>query len=405
MSERLPRADESAGSRRLLALLTLLAPEARIDLWVERDETTGRGALSAERIAAARAALGGVQVHVMSHGWRSLSGALAGAAYDVVLFEFHAMAVRYAGFVRERQPGARVVIDSVDLHWARLATGATVGAESPRRARRMRGVELAAYRAADAVLVASRDDTSALAAEPGLPPVHEVPIIAPIRPRAAGPRAREALFVGHFDHAPNADGLRWFVREIWPRVWARDGGARLVVAGTRMTDEVRGSGAVPGVSVVGYVPDVAPLLDRAWLSIAPLRYGAGMKGKVVEAMASGVPVVTTPVGVQGLDVAAGEHALVAADAPAFVDAVAALLGDPARAERVGLAGQRHVAGLCSPAVVGPRLAAILDDVLRRPAVARRPAVRVPRLRGWLLAGQHVAVTRMRRQAQWLIHRA
>src|SRR5688572_33414374 len=100
VSERLPRADESAGSRRLLALLSLLAPAARIDLWVERDETTGRAALSPSRVAEARARLAAAGVHVLSGGWRSLTDALSGPPYAVALFEFHAVAARYAPFVR-----------------------------------------------------------------------------------------------------------------------------------------------------------------------------------------------------------------------------------------------------------------------------------------------------------------
>jgi len=408
VSERLPRADESAGSRRLLAILTLLAAEADVALWVERDETTGRGALSAERVALARARLAAAGVRVLPAGWRSFTEALAGPAYAVALFEFHAMAARYAAFVRERQPSARVIVDSVDLHWARLASGAALGAESARRARRMRRVELATYRDADAVLVASTDDGLALSREAGMPAVSCVPIVAPIRPRAPMPRGRELSFVGHFDHAPNVDGLRWFVHAIWPRVLARHPGAHLSVAGTRVSDEVRGLASRPGVRLLGHVPDTAPLLDRAWLSIAPLRYGAGMKGKVVEAMASAVPVVTTPVGAQGLPAVSGEHLLVSEDPSSFADAAASLLDDPERSARIGLAGQRLVAAICAPEVVAPRLRRLIDEVTAAPPDAARAARTsgvAAWLRRWRSSGRHAAVTELRRQARWLARRA
>jgi glycosyltransferase involved in cell wall biosynthesis len=235
-----------------------------------------------------------------------------------------------------------------------------------------------------------------------------VPIIAAVRPRAPGPREPEALFVGHFDHAPNIDGLRWLVEHVWPGVVAERPEARLTVIGTRATDEVRGFGSRPGVRVLGYVPDVAPFLQRARLSVAPLRYGAGMKGKVVEAMAWGVPVVTTSVGAQGLGLTPGEHALVADEAAPFAAALAGLLGDAWRAEQIGLAGQRHVARLCAPEVVGPPLHRFLDEVLHRPprpATVPPAAALVQWLRRCRLAGRHAAVSTVRRQAQWLLHRA
>src|SRR5688572_31521199 len=97
----------------------------------------GRAALSPSRVAEARARLAAAGVHVLSGGWRSLTDALSGPPYAVALFEFHAEAARYAPFVRERQPEIRVIVDSVDLHFARLATGAAIGVESSRRARRM----------------------------------------------------------------------------------------------------------------------------------------------------------------------------------------------------------------------------------------------------------------------------
>jgi len=411
VSERLPRPDESAGSRRLLTLLALVARHHPVDLWIERDETTGHGALSRARVAEARTRLATAGVHVLAGGWRPLIDALSGPSYAVALFEFHAMAARYADLVRGRQGEARVIVDSVDLHFARLAAGAAIGVESARRARRMRRLELATYRAADAVLVASSDDALTLSAEGDLPAVYCVPTIASIRPRAEGPRDREALFVGHFDHAPNVDGLRWFVDDVWPRVCARDPHARLTVVGTQVPDAVRAFGSRPGVSIVGYVPDVTPFLDRARLSIAPLRYGAGMKGKVTEAMAAGVPVVSTPVGVQGLGVVSSEHALIAEEASSFAAAVTTLFDDPSAAECIGLAGQQHVSGICSAEVVEPQLRRLLEETLDRPP--RRTAVRhaAPAaalthwVRRWLLAGRHAAVTSMRRQAQWLIHRA
>src|SRR5690606_4514163 len=123
----------------------------------------------------------------------------------------------------------------------------------------------------------------------------------------------------HFRHDPNLDGVTWFVNEIWPGVRARHPAARLTVIGSYPTRAVHALGETAGVTVLGYVPDLEPHLDRAAVAIAPLRFGAGMKGKVTDAMAAGLPVVTTTIGAQGLDLVGGRHAWIADDADAFAE--------------------------------------------------------------------------------------
>lgn len=402
ISERLPRRDESGGSRRLATVLELLARRHVVDLWVERDETTGRSALAPARVTADRARVAADGVSLMPSTWRALDTTLAGARYDAVLFEFYQMAARYAPVVRDRQPLAATIVDSVDVHFARLRAGASIGAVPQRLARRTRRAELRVYRAADAVMVTSEHDANTLAEEPGLPPVYCVPDALPERPRLRATRPREALFIGHFHHAPNVDGIRWFVHDIWPAVRARHADAQLTIIGTYATAEVRALGAVPGVSVVGYVPDTQPFLDRASVAIAPLRYGAGMKGKVTEAMAAGVPVVTTSAGIQGLGVVHGEHLLVSDDGAGFATSVTELFANPEEAHRIGTAGQEHIREICSTARVEHTLETLIAESVARRLAARTPVTHAPllaqRARHWKLACWYAAVTAARRRA-------
>jgi glycosyltransferase involved in cell wall biosynthesis len=141
--------------------------------------------------------------------------------------------------------------------------------------------------------------------------------------------------------------------------------ARLTVVGGDPTAEVSALVGLGGIEVVGHVPETAPYLDRAALMVAPLRFGAGLKSKVVEGLAGGLGVVTTMVGAQGLGAVSGEHLAVADSAEEFARSVVELLGDPDRARQMGLAGRRLVGDTCSPAAVSARLEAMLCDVVGR----------------------------------------
>jgi glycosyltransferase involved in cell wall biosynthesis len=143
-------------------------------------------------------------------------------------------------------------------------------------------------------------------------------------------RDREGLvFVAGFSHPPNVDAALWLVREVWPKIRAVYPDVRLDLVGSDPTDTVRALQG-DGITVTGFVTDedLAARYAKARVVLAPLRYGAGVKGKVVEAMRFGVPCVTTSAGVQGLSQAGS--VLVAADDPAeFAEQVLRYLKDDA----------------------------------------------------------------------------
>ena len=153
---------------------------------------------------------------------------------------------------------------------------------------------------------------------------------------------REGLwFVGGFQHPPNVDAMQWFVREVWPRIAERLPDARFHIVGSKMPDAIRRL-AGERVEVHGHVPDLSPFLDRCRIAVAPLRYGAGVKGKVNQSMAHGQPVVATPIAVEGMHVVPGEDALVAESPDAFADAVVALYGDESLWTKLSEGGVRNV---------------------------------------------------------------
>src|SRR5262249_13653385 len=146
----------------------------------------------------------------------------------------------------------------------------------------------------------------------------------------------DLLFVGHFGHPPNVDAARFLATEVVPRL-GRPVRARIV--GHAIPPDVAALARARGIEVAGPAPDLRPLLAGAAVVAAPRRFGSGRRGKVLDALAMGRPVVTTTIGAEGLGAVPGRDLLIADDAAAFADAVDRLLTDAALAARIGAAGR------------------------------------------------------------------
>ncbi|RME69600.1 MAG: glycosyltransferase [Chloroflexi bacterium] len=149
-------------------------------------------------------------------------------------------------------------------------------------------------------------------------------------------------FFGAFDWEANVDAVSYFVKTIWPRLRQKCPTARFVIAGRSAPGNIRALGTYPGVEFIGAVDDMFAVVKRLAVVVVPLRIGAGTRLKILEAMAWGKPIVTTSVGVEGVEHQNGEDVLVADEPEAFADAVIALLNNPDRRRQLGLAGRRRV---------------------------------------------------------------
>jgi GT2 family glycosyltransferase/SAM-dependent methyltransferase len=147
----------------------------------------------------------------------------------------------------------------------------------------------------------------------------------------------DVVFVGGFPHTPNVDAAVFIVNVIMPLVWCERPDVRLVLVGYAPPPEVRALAGLR-VFVTGQVPSVEPFLDCARVFLGALRYGAGVKGKTVDAMRQGVPVVTTQIGSEGIGIEPGHHAIVAEDPAALAAGVLELLRDPERCAELSVAG-------------------------------------------------------------------
>jgi glycosyltransferase involved in cell wall biosynthesis len=234
--------------------------------------------------------------------------------------------------------------------------------------RRLQGYERWLCLAADRAVVASPRDRGEMGALPNLSVVTNAVETSRFPFSREGRDPHTLAFTGNMGYFPNADAVVWFARQVLPRIRAVLPAARLQVVGARPTREVRRLAAVGGpVEVVGYVEDVGAFLRRASASVVPIRVGAGQQFKVLEAMASGTPVVATSVAAGGLDAVGGEHLLVADDPAAFAEQALRLLRDRALSDRVARSARR----LVEEKYTWERSVADLEDVYRLALEGRR----------------------------------
>ncbi|MGE5167786.1 MAG: glycosyltransferase, partial [Deltaproteobacteria bacterium] len=252
-----------------------------------------------------------------------------GRSLNAVVLSRHYVAANYVGLVRLYAPQARLIFDTVDVHHLREQRAAelTGSAEQAQQAARTRTQELKLMRECDVTLVVSAAEKELLARDlPGvrievLSNVHAIPG----RRREFGER-RDLVFVGGFQHPPNVDAVLWFVNDVFPRVRTALPGIVFHVIGSKAPRQILEL-AHDGVQVHGFVEDIAPFMDDSRLALAPLRYGAGVKGKINMAMSHGLPVVATTPAAEGMHARDGEDLLVA-DAPEdFAAAIVRAYGD------------------------------------------------------------------------------
>jgi len=314
LDEHVPFDDRDAGSRRLALLLRL----ARAHGW---SVVFGSLENRAYPPYSDRLRQAGIEV-ISGFGEDSLAGLRArGSLFDCVWVSRAQVASDYLAAVRSSQPQARVVYDTVDLHFVRLSRQAKV---QGRRTGHddMERLELDAARRSDVTVVTSSHEVETLHAR-GITNVAVVSLAETLIDRVPDQESRQGiLFLGNYAHAPNVDAALWLAEEIVPRVRQRVPGIMLTLAGADPTPAIRKLSSRL-VHVPGFIDDLEPVFARHRVFAAPLRFGAGLKGKIVQAMAAGVPIVTTSIGSEGI--AGSENELVIADdVPSFADALITL---------------------------------------------------------------------------------
>lgn len=181
------------------------------------------------------------------------------------------------------------------------------------------------------------------------------------------------LLTGRMRYGPNAEGARWFLRAVWPRVRAAMPTARFRVVGAGAVEELGAHAGDAGVDLVGPVDELAPELDQAAVTVAPVLTGSGTRVKIIEALAWQRPVVSTSLGAEGLATVAGHHLLVADDPGAFAASVVALLTDPERRATLATAGRELYEERYAPHHVHERVRQLAAEARHPGPVAGRGA--------------------------------
>jgi sugar transferase (PEP-CTERM/EpsH1 system associated) len=246
--------------------------------------------------------------------------------------------------------------------------------------RRLGDIERAITTWARGVTLVSEAEADLFRRSGGTGPVHSVTNGVDLKAFHPGfPGAGDdgaCVFIGALDYRPNVDGVCWFGREVWPEILARRPGTRFALVGRKPSAAVRQLAGLPGIDLVGQVPDVRPHLASASVALMPLRIARGVQNKVLEALAMGKAVVASPEAIEGIRAEPGVHLLAASTVEEWVVAVTRLLDDPDLRRRLGTAGRAFVEEAhdwgCCLAPFATLLGLDRDDATEsgRPALAR-----------------------------------
>ncbi|MBZ4188248.1 glycosyltransferase [Niabella beijingensis] len=252
---------------------------------------------------------------------------------------------KYATLVKQF-PNIYWIYDTVDLHYLRLERSLQYepaqGIDQTTIAT-IKKQELDFAKNADLTIVVTPAEAGVLEKE-GAGTVKVIPNIHRIMDLESAPvfEEREGLcFIGSYEHRPNVDAVLWLVREIMPLVWRQLPEIRLNLLGSNPPPEVLALSG-PLVQVPGYLQDVSAYFYNSRLFVAPLRYGAGMKGKIGQAMEFGLPVITTAIGVEGMELLNGEDVLLAETRESFADAILRLYRDKGQWQQISKKSQASV---------------------------------------------------------------
>jgi glycosyltransferase involved in cell wall biosynthesis len=246
--------------------------------------------------------------------------------------------------VVQRSPAMpRLVFNPVDLHFLRLEREARLrgDAEGVVLAGAMRLREEQLVRETDATIVVSAAEGALLAEAVPDAYVVQLPLAREIRPPKAPFEARSGIgFIGGFAHLPNVDALQFFLAEIWPLVLQNLPDCEFTIVGPDLPEDMLKS--IPeAVSYLGHLPEISDWFESLRLTVAPLRYGAGSKGKVASSLAAGVPCITTSVGAEGMELQHGVNVLIADSPRDFAAQLKRAYTDPILWSRISAGAQEH----------------------------------------------------------------
>ena len=251
-----------------------------------------------------------------------------GDSYDLVMSFRPLVTQKHLSNLRQKCPRARIVFNTVDLHFLRLEREAALknDPDIKKEAQELKLIEINLMKMADLTTVVSSSELELLK-KMGIERVRHLPFSREIRSISSPYEARsDLLFVGGFQHNPNVDAVKYFVADIMPLLRVMIPGVILNIVGSNAPQEICELNC-EDVVVHGFLENLEGLMDVTRINVAPLRYGAGTKGKVVHALANGLPTVATSIAVEGMGLKNMEDVAVGDDPQVFAELVKILYFD------------------------------------------------------------------------------
>ena len=259
-----------------------------------------------------------------------------GARYDLVLLIRPIVVNRHIKNIRKYCLNAKVLFHSIDLHYLRMEREAEIKLDKRKRksSLEMKSYELNAVRESDTTIVVSAIEQEILKKELPVKKIHVLPLILKINKyKNTFNNRKDIVFMGGFQHSPNIDAVKYFVSEIMPLLRENLPGVSFNIVGSNMPTEIIQLEA-SDILIHGFVEDLDNMLSKMRVSVAYLRYGAGIKGKIGTSMAAGLPVVATTLATEGMLLTNEENILIADGANAFSEAICRIYQDKVFWERI-----------------------------------------------------------------------
>lgn len=337
----LPNAESSAGDLAIIGLLLNLQQLGFSSVFVPLTMADKTDATSFSQQY-------GVHVPCAQDGYRNAEDFVARTGKDFATFFIigRESAQSVLSMCRIVAPSARIIFHAPDVAFLREERAANVvsGVDAKMVADFNKRIELSLMQQSDLVMTVSNEDAKVLQhAGLSVPVAIHQALNVPVRENTPGFDVRKDMFfLGNFDHKPNIDGILWCCQKIWPSILEQMPDVRLHIIGSHGEILERDLSHVKGVFFHGFVPDLEPLLLSMRLCLAPLRYGAGIKGKVAMSLGAGIPCVCTSIAAEGMLLVNNETVSIADNSSDFVDAAIRLYSDKVLWSKLAMLGKEHV---------------------------------------------------------------
>ncbi|MCF8011059.1 MAG: glycosyltransferase family 4 protein [Clostridiales bacterium] len=289
-----------------------------------------------------------------------------GRLFKIVILSRPDEAFNFLPYIRAYAINSRIIYDTVDIHWLRNQRAADLYGDQQlkQQARYYRNIETVNALCSDLIFTVTEDDKKVFSENnPELPielipNIHEpVPVDKPFCQR------KDLMFIGGFCHQPNVDAMLFFSEEIFPVIREKIPGIKLYIVGSNPPVSIQQLND-SNIEVTGFVKDVQPFFENCRVFVAPLRYGAGMKGKIGQSMAYGLPVVTTWVGAEGMNLTNVKNVLIADEPQMYAQEVVNLYQNEVLWNKISANSIKHIEENYSPEVIKEKIDRVLSTLLK-----------------------------------------